>query len=91
MQEKLADEMLSLARNLKDNATAANRIVKDDNAKLEQTTKVADKNYGKLKVESERLEVHVAKSCNIWMWLMLLLVAVTFIWMILFMKMFPKR
>jgi hypothetical protein len=30
MQEKLAEEMVSLARNMKDHASAAHRIVKDD-------------------------------------------------------------
>merc|ERR1712018_161251 len=90
LQEKLADEMLNLARNLKDNATVANRIVKDDNTRLNETTQMADSNFGKLKVESDRLETHVNKSCNWWIWIMLALVGITFIWMVLFMRMFPK-
>ncbi len=31
VQAKLADEMVSLARNMKENAKVANRIVQDDN------------------------------------------------------------
>ena len=34
VQEKLAEEMVSLARNLKENARAANRIISDDNKVL---------------------------------------------------------
>ena len=52
---------------------------------------MADVNYDKLKVEGSRLEAHVKKSFNCWIWVMLILVCVTFVWMVIFMKMFPKR
>ncbi|XP_041361229.1 vesicle transport protein USE1-like [Gigantopelta aegis] len=90
MQEKLADEMLALARGLKQNVADAGRIVKDDVKKISDSTRLADTNTGKLKVESERLEAHT-KTCSWWIWIMLLVVVATFIWMILFMKLFPKK
>ncbi|XP_064649547.1 vesicle transport protein USE1-like [Lineus longissimus] len=91
MQEKIAEEMSLLARNLKANVTAAGKIVQDDNKRLAESNKVADSNYAKLKVESERLEVHTKKSCNWTLWIMLSLVCFTFIWMVLFIRLFPKR
>ncbi|ELT92025.1 hypothetical protein CAPTEDRAFT_205502 [Capitella teleta] len=91
IQEKLAEEMVNLARNLKENAMVANRIVKDDTEKLSDTNKLADTNYGRLQVESSRLEKYLDESCcNWWMWVMLVLVCFTFIAMVVFMRLFPK-
>ncbi|CAB1323800.1 unnamed protein product, partial [Coregonus sp. 'balchen'] len=82
LQEKLAEDMLNLARNLKNNTLVAQNIIKQDNQ--------ADTNFEKLKVESERLEQHTKKSVNWSLWLMLILVSFTFISMILFIRIFPK-
>uniref|UniRef100_UPI00398F4BBF vesicle transport protein USE1-like isoform X1 n=1 Tax=Pristiophorus japonicus TaxID=55135 RepID=UPI00398F4BBF len=90
MQERLAEEMLSLARNLKNNTLAAQNVIKQDNQTLTQSLRVADQNFEKLKVESERLEQHTKKSVNWLLWLMLVVVCFTFISMILFIRIFPK-
>lgn len=58
--------------------------------KVVDTTKLADVNYNKLSVESERLEKHT-KTCNWWVWVMLAIVIMTFLFMIMFMKLFPKK
>ncbi|KAF3834781.1 hypothetical protein F7725_027339 [Dissostichus mawsoni] len=76
LQEKLAEDMLNLARNLKNNSLAAQNIIKQDNQKL--------------KTESERLEQHTKKSVNWLLWLMLILVSFSFISMILFIRIFPR-
>ncbi|PIK57159.1 putative vesicle transport protein USE1 [Apostichopus japonicus] len=62
LQEKLAEEMLSLTKNLKHNTVVASDIIKADNKRLEETNRMADSNYAKLKVESDRLEVHAKRS-----------------------------
>ncbi|XP_037530569.1 vesicle transport protein USE1 [Nematolebias whitei] len=90
LQEKLAEDMLSLARNLKNNTLAAQNIIKQDNQTLTQSMRQADLNYEKLKTESERLEQHTKKSVNWLLWLMLILVSFTFISMILFIRIFPR-
>ncbi|KAG7487960.1 hypothetical protein MATL_G00029100 [Megalops atlanticus] len=90
LQEKLAEDMLSLARNLKNNTLAAQNIIKQDNQTLAQSMRHADLNFEKLKTESERLEQHTKKSVNWVLWLMLILVCFTFISMILFIRLFPK-
>ncbi|XP_028907301.2 vesicle transport protein USE1 [Ornithorhynchus anatinus] len=90
VQEKLAEEMLSLARNLKSNTLAAQNVIKQDNQTLSHSLKMADQNFEKLKTESERLEQHAKKSVNWLLWIMLILVCFIFISMILFIRIFPK-
>ncbi|ESP05296.1 hypothetical protein LOTGIDRAFT_102889 [Lottia gigantea] len=90
IQEKLADELLNLTRNLKDNIKVSSKIVVEDTKKIQDSTKLSDVNYFKLKVESDKLESHT-KACSWWIWIMLVMVMVTFLWMIMFMKMFPKK
>ncbi|XP_076465254.1 vesicle transport protein USE1-like isoform X2 [Babylonia areolata] len=89
MQERLADEMLAHARVLKQNVTNAGRVVKEDVKKLGETTKVTESNYGRLQKESDRLE-GFTQSCSWWVWIMLFFVIITFLAMIVFMKIFPK-
>lgn len=90
LQEKLAEDMLNLARNLKNNTLAAQNIIKQDNQTLSQSMRQADLNFEKLKTESERLEQHTKKSVNWLLWLMLILVSFIFISMILFIRIFPR-
>ncbi|XP_068568915.1 vesicle transport protein USE1 [Cebidichthys violaceus] len=90
LQEKLAEDMLNLARNLKNNTLAAQNIIKQDNQTLSQSMRQADLNFEKLKTESERLEQHTKKSVNWLLWLMLILVSFSFISMILFIRIFPR-
>ncbi|XP_025052231.1 vesicle transport protein USE1 isoform X1 [Alligator sinensis] len=74
LQEKLAEEMLSLARSLKNNTLAAQNVIKQDNQTLSQSLRMADHNFEKLKDESERLEQHAKKSVNWLLWIMLIIV-----------------
>ncbi|NXU47614.1 USE1 protein, partial [Turnix velox] len=90
MQEKLAEEMLSLARSLKNNTLAAQNVIKQDNQTLSHSLRMADQNFEKLKDESDRLEQHAKKSINWLLWLMLIVVCFIFISMILFIRIFPK-
>uniref|UniRef100_A0A8C6Q9F0 Vesicle transport protein USE1 n=1 Tax=Nothobranchius furzeri TaxID=105023 RepID=A0A8C6Q9F0_NOTFU len=90
LQEKLAEDMINLARNLKNNTLAAQNIIKQDNQTLTQSMRQADMNFEKLRNESERLEQHTKKSVNWLLWLMLILVSFTFISMILFIRIFPR-
>jgi len=90
-QEKIAEEMLSMARSLKETTSAAGRVVRDDTRRIQASSRLADKNLDKLETQSKRLEAHVKKCCDWWVWISLLAVCFTFIMMILFMKLFKKR
>ncbi|GLH01277.1 Vesicle transport protein USE1 [Gryllus bimaculatus] len=58
MQEKIAEDMLSLARNLKEQSQLAGSIIKKDTETVNKSSVMADKNLSSLKVESERLQEH---------------------------------
>uniref|UniRef100_A0A8U7NAU6 Vesicle transport protein USE1 n=1 Tax=Corvus moneduloides TaxID=1196302 RepID=A0A8U7NAU6_CORMO len=90
MQEKLAEEMLSLARSLKNNTLAAQNVIKQDNQTLSHSLRMADQSFEKLKDESDRLEQHAKKSVDWLLWIMLIVVCFIFISMILFIRIFPK-
>ncbi|NP_001120491.1 vesicle transport protein USE1 [Xenopus tropicalis] len=90
LQEKLAEEMLRLTQNLKNNTLAAQNVIKQDNQTLSHSIKLADQNFEKLKTESDRLEQHAKKSVNWILWIMLIFVCFTFISMILFIRIFPR-
>jgi len=91
MQEKVAQDMVWLARSLKENSLLARHIIKKDTEVLESSTVLAEKNYSKLKVESSRLEQHVQRCCSWWIWITLAIVCCTFLSMVVFIKLFPKR
>ncbi len=90
-QENVAEEMLSLTRTLKEQTLAANEMIKKDTETLEKTSHLADKNTERLGVEAERLAIHAGTGCRCWIWFMLLVVCVTFVAMVLVMKIFRKR
>lgn len=91
MQEKVAQEMMSLVQNLKQNSLLAGHIIRKDTEALTKSSSMADDRYSQLKVESEKLEVHAKKSCNWCVWIMLAAVCLIFMWMIVFIRLFPKR
>lgn len=91
MQEKVAEEMMSLVQNLKQNSLLAGHIIRKDTELLEKTTVMADDRYGQLKTETDKIEVYAKKSCNWCVWIMLGIVCLTFMWMIVFIRLFPKR
>nr|CAB3267538.1 vesicle transport protein USE1-like [Phallusia mammillata] len=88
--EQLANEMVKLARHLKDNTQIAGKIIKEDMKVLEESTRKTDKNLGQLKHESTRLEAHLQKGTNWWLWIALAVVCATFMCMIVFIRFFPK-
>nr|XP_033813137.1 vesicle transport protein USE1 [Geotrypetes seraphini] len=90
LQEKLAEEMLSLARSLKSNTLAAQNVIKQDNQTISNSLRMADQNLEKLKTESDRLEQHAKKSVNWLLWIMLIVVCFIFVSMILFIRIFPR-
>ncbi|KAJ4447962.1 hypothetical protein ANN_09972, partial [Periplaneta americana] len=79
MQEKIADDMLLLARSLKEQSQLAGSIIKKDTESIEKSSNLTDRNFSKLKVESERLEEHSKRAYKCWMWVMIAVVVIIFI------------
>lgn len=78
MQEKIAENMLSMTNNMKEHALAARAIIKKDIGLLEKSDKLTDINATKLKSESLKLEEHTKSNWRCWMWLMIAFVLVVF-------------
>jgi len=90
-QEKLALEMLKSVENIKNNSLAAKQILVKDNKTLSMLNSEAEKNSDNLSQVSNNLSDRVSRSCNCWIWLMVMLIMTIFIMMVLFMKLFPKK
>ncbi|XP_035908021.1 vesicle transport protein USE1 [Anopheles stephensi] len=90
-QEKLAEDMLRLTRNLKEQTETANKILKKDTEIVSKSAKLSDQNTSSLTTESSKLQENSKKACKCWMWLMIVFVIVTFIFMVMFMKIMKKR
>ena len=91
MQDKVASEMVSLAHNLKQNMSTASDILRKDVQVLAGASSHADSNLSGLRLNSERLGDFVRRSCQYWLWISLAVVCFTFLWIVVFIRMFPKR
>ena len=90
-QEMITEHMLSLTRNLREQTETANRIIKKDTEMVSRSAGMADRNIGALNKETEKLEDHSRNAWKCWMWMMIVFVIVTFIVMVLFMKIVKKK
>ncbi|XP_076813177.1 vesicle transport protein USE1-like isoform X1 [Clavelina lepadiformis] len=88
--ERIAEDMISIARNLKHNITVSGKIIRDDTKVLHKASKKAEENISQLKHESTRLESHLHKGTNWWLWIALAVVCITFLFMIFFIRFVPK-
>ncbi|KAJ9599850.1 hypothetical protein L9F63_009890 [Diploptera punctata] len=91
MQEKIAEDMLLLAQNLKHQSELAGNIIKKDTEVIEKSSKLTDQNFSKLKEESEKLGEYSRRACKCWIWVMIVIVVTVFISVVLFMKVMKKR
>lgn len=91
IQEKIAENMLSMTGTMKEHALAASAIIKKDIGKLEMSDKLTDVNAIKLKKESLKLEEHTKSKWRCWVWIMIAFVLVVFFNMVLFMKVARKK
>jgi len=91
VQEQTAEEMLELTRALKEQSLAAHEIIKKDITTLTKTDELADRNTERLGIETERLAEHTKRACRCWIWFIVLVVSITFVAMVMVMKVFRKR
>lgn len=91
IQEKIAENMLSMTSSMKEHALTASAIIKKDIGSLERSDKLTDVNAVKLEKESVKLEEHTNSKWRCWVWLMIAFVLVIFFNMVLFMKVARKK
>ncbi|XP_046752465.1 vesicle transport protein USE1 isoform X1 [Diprion similis] len=78
IQEKIAENMLSMIGNMKEHALTARTVIKNDIGSLEKSEKLTDINTDKLKKESVKLEEHTKSNWRCWVWVMVAFVLVVF-------------
>ncbi|KAF0296754.1 Vesicle transport protein USE1 [Amphibalanus amphitrite] len=91
LQERAAEEMLALTRNLKEQSLIAKNVIAKDRETLERSTALTDKNTGRLERESQRLAEFSRRACRCWLWIMLAVVCATFMGMVVFIRLFGKK
>lgn len=79
LQEKLAEDMLMLTRNLKEQTETASKIIKKDTEVVSKSAQLSEVNYTKLSNEAATLRDHSNRACKCWMWIMIGTVMVVFI------------
>jgi len=88
LQENVTNEMIELTRNLKHNLTVSSEIVKKDTELLERTNKTADVQYSRLQQNANKIGEFASKACEYWIWISLVIVIVTFLTMVIFIRIF---
>ncbi|BES91310.1 Membrane fusion protein Use1 [Nesidiocoris tenuis] len=91
LHENIAENMIGLAKNIKEQSLIANTIIKGDTKRVENSALLADKNITYLKKNSDKLQEHTRSNWQCWTWLLLLVVLASFISMVLVMKLFKKK
>jgi len=91
-QEKVAEEMIKLTQDMKKQSEIAGTIIRGDTGMLEQSSMMAENNLDKLGVETKKVEEFSSRgNCRCWIWLMMGIVVLTFVGMVLMMRLFSKK
>ncbi|KAK7081178.1 SNAP receptor use1 [Halocaridina rubra] len=90
-REKMVEDMITMTREWKEQSKIAQKILKKDVEVLDKSSKLADLNQTHLKTESNRLAEYNKRGCNFWIWIMIIFVCFTFIGMVMFIRIFPKK
>merc|ERR1712083_311453 len=79
-------------QSLKEQSAAAGTIIRGDTGMLEQSSMMAENNLDKLGVETKKVEEFSSRgNCRCWIWLMMGIVILTFVGMVLMMRLFSKK
>jgi len=93
VHQMITEDMLDIVARLKDNSISLGSILKDDAAKLEELENHTDVNLRKIKSENKDLQQQLKSSSSntMWFWIIILFVTLVFVWMVIFIKLSPKR
>lgn len=83
-QEKIAENMLVLTQNLKEQTETANKIIRKDTDVVKRSAEISDKNLDSLTKETGKLQDHSKNAFKCWMWIMIIFVMAVFIGLYLF-------
>lgn len=87
----ITQNLLELTNNIKENMRAAQAIIHKDNETLTKVASGADAVSLKMQKNSDKLSDFVRKGFQCAIWVALVLVTLTFLMMVIFIRMFPKQ
>lgn len=90
VNEDLTQNLLELTNNIRENMHAANTIIQKDTEILSKVAHGADAVSVKMQRNTDRLSEFVRKGCQIMIWVALVLVTLTFLMIVIFIRLFPK-
>ncbi|CAF3569226.1 unnamed protein product [Rotaria sp. Silwood1] len=90
-QDEIATSMRVTTKSLLNNAKLLHDVVISDQKKITEAENLIDNNTAKLTIQGKRLKHNAYNASNCWIYLMLIIVIITFIYLTLFMRMFRKR
>eukprot|EP01119_Soliformovum_irregulare_P024931 TRINITY_DN9073_c0_g1_i1.p1 TRINITY_DN9073_c0_g1~~TRINITY_DN9073_c0_g1_i1.p1 ORF type:complete len:242 (-),score=50.36 TRINITY_DN9073_c0_g1_i1:39-764(-) len=91
-QDSYSQEMVKLAKALKDSHMAVTTVLQADNKVLDSLSNLVDQNLTNTEKENEKLKQTIGKSTSftLLLWVMMVLVAITFVGTYIFMKIVPR-
>lgn len=78
-QEDLTNNLLSMAKTMKEQTMAANSIIRQDLITLEKSNNLAEENQTNLHTQTQKLQERSGFCTRCWVWLFLFLVCVSFV------------
>ncbi|OMJ25626.1 Vesicle transport protein USE1, partial [Smittium culicis] len=92
-QQDLADDLLNMAKALKSNTLLFGETLKKDNELVQEASEIVSKNYTNAQNSGGRLAKYNAKAWSTTglNWMIVAVVVAVFSFLILFMKVVPKR
>ncbi len=91
--DDLTEDLLEMAGQLKQNTQSVETMLKADATKLDDLDAYTENNLRKMKGENQSLkdQLKTSTSHTLWLWIILIFVGIVFIWMIVFIRIFPKQ
>lgn len=90
VNEDITQNLLELTNNIRENMQAANTIIQKDTEILTMVAGGADTVSLKMQRNTDKLSEFVRKGCQCAIWLALVLVTLTFLMIVIFIRLFPK-
>lgn len=86
----ITENLLELTNNIRENLHAANKIIQIDTETLSKVSGGADSVSLKMQKNNDKLGEFVRKGCQLFIWLVLVVITMSFLMMVLFIRFNPK-
>lgn len=88
--DDITENLLELTNNIRENLHAANAIIQKDTETLSKVSGGADNVSLKMQRNTDKLSEFVRKGCQLFIWLVLVIITLSFLMMVMFIRFNPK-